>query len=499
MAHFFYSNTYNFFIAVLSGIFITLSLAPFNFWPLAILSCGLTFKILQHKTFFNSMIIGWLFGFGLFLSGASWVYVSIHDFGYTSNFFALILTILFCSLLAFFFAISFGFFTYLNKNSNNLYFSVLLFGAVWILNEYARTYLFSGFPWLFLGYSQTDFLLGGVASVIGVYGIGFIVSITGPWLMCFYQKSLKMWAVVILIWMTPLLIFNKNFTTSYGDPQKVSLVQANISQHEKWDPKNLMPTLRLYEKLSQPYWEYSDLIIWPEAAIPIYYDLASSFFEKISSTAKKSETNFITGMPTREQSVGNTKEKYFNSVISIGASNDIYHKQKLVPFGEYIPFYDQLGNLLEFFDLPVSTMSNGKSNQKPLKFNSWQSSPLICYEIVYPNFAAKAALDSNVLITVSNDAWFGGSIGPKQHLQMAQMRALENQRFVLRGTGTGISAIISPKGKIVEQSEQFQQSVITGEFSLVNGQTPWMSYGYWVVPFFCCLIVVISIFKKRDT
>ena len=144
-------------------------------------------------------------------------------------------------------------------------------------------------------------------------------------------------------------------------------------------------------------------------------------------------------------------------------------------------------------------MSNGKSNQKPLQFNSWQSSPLICYEIVYPNFVAKAALDSNVLITVSNDAWFGRSIGPKQHLQMAQMRALENQRFVLRGTGTGISAIISPKGKIVEQSEQFQQSVITGEFSLVNGQTPWMSYGYWVVPFFCCLIVVISIFKKRDT
>ena len=171
--------------------------------------------------------------------------------------------------------------------------------------------MFSGFPWLFLGYSQTDFLLGGVASVIGVYGIGFIVSITGPWLMCFYQKPLKMGAVVILIWMTPLLISNKSFTTSYGDPQKVSLVQANISQHEKWEPKNLMPTLRLYEQLSQPYWEYSDLIIWPEAAIPIYYDLASSFFEKISSTAKQSETNFITGIPTREQSVGNTKEKIF--------------------------------------------------------------------------------------------------------------------------------------------------------------------------------------------
>ena len=496
MSYFLKSNIANYLMAIISGVFITLSLAPFNIWPLSILSCALIFTILQKKTLLKSLTIGWLFGFGLFASGVSWVYVSIHDFGYTSDFFALTLTIIFCVFLALFFAITFGFFTYLDKkNIHKPYFSVLLFGAIWVFNEYARSYLFSGFPWLFLGYSQTESILSSWAPIIGVYGISFIIAITGAWLIFFYRNSFKMSAVIVSVWLAPWFLSDKTFTTPYAHSQSVSIVQTNISQHEKWNARNLKPTLRLYEELSKPYWEKIDLIIWPEAAIPLYYDLATPFLKKISSIAKKSHTNFLTGIPTREESKEDQKIKNFNSIVSFGSSDGFYNKQKLVPFGEYIPFYSQLGGLLAFFDLPAASMSSGPPNQKPLQFNNWQTLPLICYEIVYPNFVANAAMSSNALITISNDAWFGKSIGPHQHLQMAQMRALENQRYVLRGTGTGISAIISPSGKLVNQSKQFQQAVITGEFSLYNGYTPWMKYGIYAVPLSCLLIVILSLFN----
>lgn len=491
------SNIANYLIAIISGTFITLSLAPFNLWALSILSCGLLFRILQKKTLLNSLIIGWMFGIGLFGSGASWVYVSIHDFGYTSDFLALMLTIIFCSLLAFFFAIHFCLFAYLNKNNNEkLFFSILLFGAVWVLSEYTRSYLFSGFPWLLLGYSQTESQLSSLAPIIGVYGISFIIVITGACLIFLNRNSLTINALMISFWVAPLFLSDITFTEVYGEPQKVSIVQPNISQHEKWDPKALKPSLRLYEELSKPNWEVSDLIIWPEAAIPLYYDLAAPYLEKIHSIAKKSKTHFLTGIPTREESNEGQTNKNFNSIISFGSSDGVYNKQKLVPFGEFIPFYNQLGGLLAFFDLPISTMSSGKPKQKPLQFNNWQTMPLICYEVVYPNFVANAAMSSNVLITISNDAWFGKSIGPHQHLQMAQMRALENQRYVLRGTGTGISAIISPNGKIMHESEQFQQTVITGNFSLLSGYTPWMKFGLWAIPLFCLIIIGFSFINK---
>ena len=170
-----------------------------------------------------------------------------------------------------------------------------------------------------------------------------------------------------------------------------------------------------------------------------------------------------------------------NSVIALGSGSGIYHKQRLVPFGEYVPLEFISGKIMSIFELPLSSMSPGKNNQSALDIGNWKSRPLICYEIVYPELTAKTARLSDVLITVSNDSWFGASIGPIQHLQMAQMRALENGRYLLRGTSNGVSAIVNHKGAIIASSKQFKQEVLSGNFYLAHGLTPWSAFGYWFI------------------
>ena len=236
--------------------------------------------------------------------------------------------------------------------------------------------------------------------------------------------------------------------------------------------------MALYRELSEPHWAKSDLLIWPEAAIPTYYQYANHFLDQMHSKAIAHDAALITGIPTRPTYSDNA----FNSIVSAGNASGIYHKQRLVPFGEYVPFAATIGNIMAFFELPMSTMSAGEKDQAPISIHNWQSRPLICYEVVYPNLAAQAAQLSDVLITISNDSWFGASIGPLQHLQMAQMRALENGRYVLRGTGNGVSAIINHKGKVVSRSEQFKQQVVSGTFYITRGKTPWTTMGYYLVP-----------------
>ena len=499
--------------ALASGALITLSLAPFSFWPLAIISPAILFAVIQQQTIKQSFWLGWLFGLGLFASGASWVYVSIHEFGYTSIYFAALLTFLFCSGLALSCAITWGFYAWL-LNRRNIILSqtlsirhvmqsvnsrhVILFTAVWVCGEWMRSWLLTGFPWLFIGYSQTESLLSAWAPLIGVYGISLIICLSGASISyLFFSQQRKQFnrsliVVVMLCWVIAFPLKQIHWTTPTGEPKKVSMVQANISQHDKWQREHRQTTLALYNDLSKPYWDTSELIIWPEAAIPIYYQYANDFLDQIDAIATQSQSALLTGIPSRETHSNNS----YNSLITIGNANGVYHKQNLVPFGEYIPFANLLGNILAFFELPASSMHAGNPDQAPLTIQQWQSKPLICYEIVYPDLAAKAAAVSDVLITVSNDSWFGASIGPLQHLQMAQMRALENGRYVLRNTGNGVSAIIDPKGKILMRTNQFEKTVLSGDFKLMKQNTPWTLLGYWLTPLLCCVPLCLELYYK---
>ncbi len=495
-------------LALLSGSLVTLSLAPFFIWPLALIAAAALFLLLQNQTPKQACWLGWLFGLGMYGSGASWVYVSIHEFGYTSVQLAIFLTSAFCAGLALCSALGGYLFAWINQRlvksrtrQCTAITSVSTFSAVWIFIEWMRTWLLSGFPWLFIGYSQTESVLAAWAPLVGVYGIGFIIVSSGASIGLIAHQilnkhnnlatnktfAMKILPIVALTWLAAPALETMRWSEPQGGAKTVSMVQANISQHEKWQRENLQPTMALYKKLTEPYWASSELIIWPEAAVPTYYQYATGFLDQLHKIANTHNSALITGIPTRST----YSDDAYNSMVSVGNASGLYRKQRLVPFGETIPFANLLGGVLAFFELPMASMSAGDAGQAPLTIHHWQSKPLICYEVVYPGLAAEAAAVSDVLITVSNDSWFGASIGPLQHLQMAQMRARENGRYVLRSTGNGVTAIINPQGKIVQRTEQFKQTVLNGEFYLMAGQTPWTRAGYYWVPAAITLYIAV--------
>ena len=230
--------------------------------------------------------------------------------------------------------------------------------------------------------------------------------------------------------------------------------------------------------------------------MPLLYDRALPFLDVMENKAKQINSNIISGIPFRQIEQNTNKQILHNSVVSIGQGEGLYHKQKLVPFGEYVPLQDLLRGLISFFDLPMSDFRTGSSEQSPLTSFNYKVSPFICYEVVYPDFVRKNSKGSEFLLTISNDSWFGSSIGPLQHLEMAQMRAAENGRFMIRGTNNGISAMIDQKGHIIDQSEQFVQTTLNSNLKLFQGETPFMKYGTWPVGILSLLTILFFAFQR---
>jgi len=463
-------------LAPLAGALVTLSLAPFDLWPAGILSCILYAYLLCTCTPGQGLWRGWLYGLGMFGSGVSWVYVSIHVHGHASVPLAAGLTVLFCAALALFHAL-FGwcYVRFVRPLPGGM---LVGFPALWVLFEWLREWAFTGFPWLYLGYAHQDTWIAGWAPITGVFGLSFICAITGTCLFLAW-RSRKLIAcatyaiVLVTLWGGGAVLKPTQWVAKASErPISVALVQPNVPQEHKWDPEWYRPILRQLREATDPMLG-RDLVIWPESAIPNFYQQAQGFLEPIGQRAKAASTSIIAGIPFR--SADGTG--YYNSITSLGFGSGVYHKQRLVPFGEYVPLEKQLRGLIEFFDLPMSSFSAGPPGQQPLKAGAYRVAPFICYEIVYGDMVAESAHDADLLVTISNDSWFGNSIGPWQHLQIAQMRGRENGRYVLRATNNGISAIIDHQGRIVARTEQFVATTLTGEAEAMLGTTPFGSFG----------------------
>ncbi|MEP3562602.1 MAG: apolipoprotein N-acyltransferase, partial [Marinobacter sp.] len=294
--------------------------------------------------------------------------------------------------------------------------------------------------------------------------------------------------IALLPWgMAPAL--NKiDWTDISGEPISFVTMQGNIPQQIKWDPDFLRDQIVTYLGMTEEHWQ-ADIILWPETAIPIPQDQAGPIFAHIQERLGENST-LITGIPWygySEKKAGNT---FHNSIMALGNGDGIYHKQKLVPFGEYVPLEGLLRGLIGFFDLPMSSFSPGPGNQSPLQANGTNVMPYICYEVAYPDFVAFNARNSGLLLTISNDGWFGDSIGPLQHLQLARMRALETGRYMLRGTNNGVTTIINDKGQMTERVPQFKRTVLTGEVFTASGSTPYMQTGSWPVLTLALILIV---------
>lgn len=473
--------------AFLLGALIPLSLAPFNLSPLSIISLMGLIHLWHNANARSAALSGWCFGLGMYGFGVSWIYVSIHDFAYTPAFASAVTTLSFVASLALLTALQGFFYSRFNLHRHPL----LSFSALWVLFEWLRSWFLTGFPWLYVGYGMIDTPFSSLAPIFGVFGLSFAACLSASLIYIINgnnKKTRVQAAVALAAFISTCLVIN--FITwvepSPAPPLKVALIQGNIPQETKWAFDQQPVIMGLYRDKTLQSWD-KDLIIWPEAAIPAYLHEIPRYLNNLSREAKTSQTTLITGIPYLETDDDN-HITYFNSVIALGAGTGIYHKQKLVPFGEYIPFQDQIRGLLPFLDIPMSSFTPGSKDQNNLSANQLNIAPFICYEILYPDFVASRSQDTDVLITISNDAWFGRSTGPDQHFEMARMRALELGKPLLRSTNNGITAHIDHKGKVVVKAPSYEVFTLNSEVSLTTGKTPFSSWGSMPMIVICILL-----------
>ncbi len=461
-------------LALGGGLLLPLAFAPFGLWPLALLAMALLFHCWTGATVRQAAWRGWLFGLGLFGLGVSWVQVSIHQFGLPSYLFSVPVTLLFVSFMALYPALCGALVGFLAGRLPPALQWILLMPALWVLGEALRGWLLTGFPWLQLGTSQIDSALGGYSPLGGVYLTGFLCALSGGLLLTGLRtrrERVPALLLLALIWGGGGWLRGQAWTEPAGPPLEVAVVQGAVPQAIKWAPGQLEPTRRLYLELSRPFFGRADLVLWPETALPAFEHRIRPFLEAVDELAKVSGTDLVLGLPVREG-----RGRYYNALLSVGRSPGRYYKRHLVPFGEYLPLKAWLGGPLHFLRIPMSDFSAGHG--RPLLEAAGRVlGASICYEDAFADEVIEALPQAQLLVNVSNDAWFGDSLAPHQHLQIARQRALETGRYLLRATNTGISAVIGPQGRLLARSEQFRPQAITAQVLPLQGETPFVRHG----------------------
>lgn len=468
-------------LLLLSGASLTFAFAPFNAWPVTFMALALAITQL-YRIPNRGFAAGWLFGLGWFGAGISWVHVSIAEFGGLPLIASVGIMALLSAYLALFPALAF----YCTKRWFTPALWPLALPALWFISEWLRSWLLTGFPWLSVGYSQLDSPLAGWFPVIGETGVTALVmllaSASAIWLL-----SKKYMPLALLYMITGLSgwVLNQHSWVSTTGTHQVAMVQGNIKQSMRWEPEQDRPTMVLYQSMSQPLLD-SRLIIWPEAAIPKLEYLANDYLRQLDEQAAAAGTAIVTGIVNYNFE---TKQSW-NSMIVVGAQEagesghyrynhtNRYAKHHLLPVGEFVPFESLLRPLAPLFDLPMSSFSRGEFVQPNLLANGLRLAPALCFEIAFPRqVAANVHQNTDMIITVSNDAWFGDSHGPAQHLQIARVRAKELGRPVIRATNNGISAFIDAQGQIDSRLPQFTRASLSASVSATTGFTPYRHLG----------------------
>lgn len=479
-----------------AGAALPLAYAPFGIFPLAVLAPAVLAWLWLHVPPRRAFRRGFLFGLGMFGVGVNWVYVSMYEFGGVPFGLSLFLTALFISFLALFTA-SLGallaaFYRRPGALAQRLAL-LLAFPAAWVFFEWIRGWFLTGFPWLSLGYSQIDSPLAGWAPLVGVYGVSFATALSAGLLLMMLRPGEARRHVhgmsLALLWLGGWALGLVTWTQPSGEPIKVSLIQGNISQDVKWRADMRLSSVELYLSLTREHWD-SELIVWPETALPAFHYEAEEFLDALGEEARGHGTDLLVGLLS-----GDPDGRYYNSMVSVGSQSAFYHKHHLVPFTEYLPMKAALGGLIDFMQVPMSDFTSGAARQTPLAAAGQRVGISICYEDVFGEEVIRALPEATLLVNVSNDAWFGTSIAPHQHMQIARMRALETGRPLLRATNTGVTGSIDPRGRLRAVAPQFEVHVLTDTVQPMQGLTPYARWGN--VPVVVLVIVLLGIAKWR--
>ena len=473
------------------GIF---AFAPFSFKPLIILSYAYLIKELSFKSSSTRQLIMWSIGHWGF--GMSWLIVSVYYYGETSIAVSLIIFVLLILILTLFFSLPLlvirtNFFQDLRHSSLKY---ILLVISIFVLNEWSMYYLLNGVPWLIPGIVFLDTFTQNIYPLLGVAGASIIIYLCSALLAISWHKNKKNLFILCLI---SLVFFIPNFykRVSVGEQINISIVQPSSDPFLKYTNNYKLEIEANLKELINLASASSSLIVLPEAELPYVYESAN--FKKFESDINTDQT-IIGGV--WHLSEGNL----YNSMVNF-QSQQIYNKVHLVPFGEYIPFISSLRGLISFFDMPMSDVIKGKSNQKPMVFDTQslkKMAPLICFDIAFGNTVRKSNISSLFMVNISNDTWFGKSIGPYQHLDIARVRTIENNKWMIRATNDGFSALIDNNGTIVSKLEKGVTDVLDGSIMLLDKRTIYSQYGYYlpyVLAFFILLIsVIIRLCSKKQ-
>lgn len=461
-------------ISLLAGAALPFAFAPYNLSWLAIACPAILLALWQPVSPTRAFVRGLLFGLSFFALSIWWVFISIHVFGNSPSSVAILITGGFVLVLALCIAVNGFVYRWLFRTPHWLS-TTVGFAAFWVIVEWLRGWLFTGFPWMYLGYSQINSALAGFAPVVSVYGVSFFVVLSSGLLVSIvYQRKTALYSAILLlaIWLGGWGLTHIHWTKPVGKPISVSLIQGNIPQTLKWDPNQLPQTLTRYYNLTAQN-RQQNIIVWPEAALPIWYSQAQAYLQRITKLLQPTHGALLTGVPI----VNASQTEIYNGAVVIGNGNGQYLKRHLVPFGEYVPLESALRGLINFFNLPMSNLSDGPAIQAPVVLAGIPTAVSICYEIAYDAEFLQTFPEARLIVTISDDAWFGDSWAAEQQTQISQMRSLETGRYQLVASNNGVTALIGINGQILQVLPRFQTAVLNGQIYDISGNTPVALWG----------------------
>lgn len=505
----------------LGGITV-LSFAPYNFWAVIFISFTGLFAVIDSTKSPKRMFFqGLAFGYGWFTFGLSWVHTGMAHYGGLPLFYTILFMVSLIFLLSLVPSIT-SLITHYAKKSFGLPFFIVFWGFA----EWLRTWVLTGFPWITIGYSQTESPLASLAPIIGEIGLqSVILSISlllhysiKYYFKKDYKKSIANASTIIFIFVLAAVASNINWLSDDSRQLKVSLIQENITPEEKWQKFNAENIMNDVLKISEPYFKKSDIIIFSEGTIPLTEQQSEEFLININEKAYNTNTAVLLGLTsiayTSQYGSASPIKKEFNSVISIGKKDETskisdyfmdrtnkYNKHHLLLLGEFVPLVDYLRDLAPIFDLPKSNLNKGDLIQSNIIANGWNIATSICFELIFPdlllNNIKTGDNPTDFIVNLSYENWFGVSNGLEQHLQVSQMRAIEFAKPVLRASNAGITAIINPDGTILDSLPITVKAVLHKEISIHKSETFYLVYGRTLNCIFLFLLLILSYHRNK--
>jgi apolipoprotein N-acyltransferase len=466
-------------LALGAGALLACAFAPLEWWPLAILCPAVMMGLWERVAPREAAWSGFWFGFGTFLAGTYWLYVSIHDLGQAPVWLTIALMLGLIGIMAAYNAlIGYGVARWLPERGAWRW--LVGMPAAWLLVEWWRGWFLSGFSWLSLGYSQTDTWLARFAPLAGVYGISLLLLTSAGALVALARGNTRVRLIaglaLIAPWVVGAALGPVRWTHASGAPVSVAVIQADIPQQDKWLDSEAPMILARYRKMTESALG-TKLIVWPEAALPEPANNLLPYIAAIDRETQFRGSSLVMGV-VRASEDG---ERYYDSILALGKTASWYSKDHLVPFAEFFPVPRFVRNWLRLMSLPYESFSRGGTEQSPLPVAGLELGPTVCYEVGYGGYMLHMLPKADALVNVTNDGWFGHSTARYEQFQMARMRALEEGRGMIVATNDGISAVIGPQGRVQASAPPFEPYVLRSSITPMAGLTPFARVGNWLI------------------